>query len=127
MKEKMFNYIKKLIIGDLDDKSKYKQMMKRVDDLPKDYSFAFKQIQKYIYTVGGVSGDVTMFNNLNIFEDLLDLFEESATDERNIIDIIGNDVSKFCDEFISAYVNDSKTRAEKLNKEIMERFNKEEK
>ena len=123
----MFNYIKKLIIGDLDDKSKYKQMMKRVDDLPKDYSFAFKQIQKYIYTVGGVSGDVTMFNNLNIFEDLLDLFEESATDERNIIDIIGNDVSKFCDEFISAYVNDSKTRAEKLNKEIMERFNKEEK
>ena len=123
----MFNYIKKLIIGDLDDKSKYKQMMKRVDDLPKDYSFAFIQIQKYIYTVGGVSGDVTMFNNLNIFEDLLDLFEESATDERNIIDIIGNDVSKFCDEFISAYVNDSKTRAEKLNKEIMERFNKEEK
>ena len=121
----MFNYIKKLIIGDLDDKRKYKQMMKCVDDLPKDYSFTFKQIQKYIYTVGGVSGDVTMFNNLNIFQDLLDLFEESAADGRNIIDVIGNDVSKFCDEFISAYVNDSKTRAEKLNKEIMERFNKE--
>ena len=73
----MFNSIKKLIIGDLDDKHKYKQMMKRIDDLPKDYNFVFKQIQKYINTVGGVSGDITMFNNLNIFEDLLDLFEES--------------------------------------------------
>ena len=37
----MFKSIKKLIIGDLDDKRKYKQIMKRVDDLPKDYSFAF--------------------------------------------------------------------------------------
>ena len=123
----MFNFIKKLIIGDLDDKRKYKQMMKRVDDLPKDYSFAFKQIQKYINTVGGVSGDITMFNNLNIFEDLLDLFEESVADERNIRDVIGNDVSKFCNEFINAYVNDSKTLGEKLNKEIMDRFNKEDK
>ena len=123
----MFNSIKKLIIGDLDDKHKYKQMMKRIDDLPKDYNFVFKQIQKYINTVGGVSGDITMFNNLNIFEDLLDLFEESVADERNIRDIIGNDVSKFCDGFINAYVNDSKTLGEKLNKEIMERFNKEDK
>lgn len=123
----MFNFIKELIIGSLDDKRKYKQMMRRVENLPKDYSFAFKQIQKYIYTVGGVSGDVTMFNNLNIFEDLLDLFEESVADKRNIIDVIGNNVSKFCDEFISAYVNDSKTRAEKLNQEIRQRFYKEDK
>ena len=42
-------------------------------------------------------------------------------------DVIGNDVSKFCDEFINAYVSDSKTLGEKLNKEIMERFNKEDK
>ena len=45
----------------------------------------------------------------------------------NNYDVIGNDVSKFCDEFINAYVNDSKTLGEKLNKEIMERFNKEDK
>lgn len=121
----MLNSIKKLIIGDLDDKRKYKQMMKRVDALPNEYSITFKQIQKYIYTVGGISGDITIFNNLNIFEDLLDLFEESAADERNIIDVIGSDASKFCDEFINAYVNDSKTLGENLNKEIIERFKKE--
>lgn len=120
----MFNSIKKLILGDLDDKRKYKQMMKRVNDLPKDYNFTFKQIQKYIYTVGGVKCDVKMFNNFNIFEDLLNLFEESAADERNIRDVIGNDVSKFCDEFMSVYINDCETRRAKLNKEILQKFNK---
>lgn len=53
------NFIK-LIIGDLDEKRKYKQMMKRVNALPKDYSFAFKKIQKYMYTVGDPNGDMTI-------------------------------------------------------------------
>lgn len=123
----MFNSITKLIIGDLDDKRKYKQMMKRIEALPKDYNLAFKEIQKYINTVGGISGDATMSNNLKVFEDLLDLFEESVADERNIKEVIGNDVSKFCNEFMTIYINDLKTLGQKLNKEIMERFNKESK
>lgn len=123
----MFNSITKLIIGDLDDKRKYKQMMRRIEELPKDYSIAFKEIQKYINTVSGISGNATIFNNLKIFEDLLDLFEESVADERNIKEVIGNDVSKFCNEFMTIYINDSKTLGQKLNKEIMERFNKESK
>lgn len=123
----MFNSIIKLIIGDLDDKRKYKQMMKRIEALPKDYNLAFRKIQKYINTVGGISGDATMLNNLKVFEDLLDLFEESVADERNIKEVIGNDVSKFCNEFMNIYINNSKTLGQKLNKEIMERFNKESK
>ena len=114
----MLNSIKKLIIGDLDDKRKYKQMMKRVDALPNEYSITFKQIQKYIYTVGGISGDITIFNNLNIFEDLLDLFEESAADERNIIDVIGSDASKFCDELIRDTKKWTDKYRDKLNTNI---------
>lgn len=115
----------KLVIGDLDKKREYKQMMKRVNALPKDYSFAFKQIQKYMYTTGAPSGDVTVFTDMTMFMDLIDLFEVSAIDKRQVIDVIGSDVGKFCDEFMSAYTIDSKTLGEKLNKEIMERFNKE--
>lgn len=118
------NFIK-LIIGDLGDKREYKQMIKRVDKLPEDYRFSFKKIQKYMYTVGSSSGDITVFNNMTIFIDLLDLFEESVSNERQITDVIGSDVGKFSDEFISAYVTDSKTLGEKLNKEIMERFDME--
>lgn len=121
----MFKSITKLIIGDINDKREYKQMMKRVNALPKDYKFVFKKIQKYMYTVGGSSGDMTIFNDMSLFSDLIDLFESSAVEKRNIVDVVGNDVSKFCDEFMSAYITDSKTLGEKLNKEIMEKFNKE--
>ena len=36
------NFIK-LVIGDLNEKREYKKIMKRVNALPKDYSFAFKK------------------------------------------------------------------------------------
>ncbi|MEG1059803.1 MAG: DUF1048 domain-containing protein [Terrisporobacter sp.] len=121
----MFDDFIKLIVGDLGDKREYKQMMKRVNVLPKDYKFAFKKIQNYIYTVGAPTGDATIFTDMKIFTDLIDLFETSAADNRQVIDVIGSDVSKFCDEFISAYTVDSQTLGEKLNKEIMEKFNKE--
>lgn len=115
----------KLIIGDLDEKREYKQMMKRVEALPKDYSFAFKKIQKYMYTVGAPGGNMTIFTDMTMFTDLVDLFEVSAADGRQVIDVIGSDVDKFCDEFMSAYITNSETLREKLNKEIMEKFNNE--
>lgn len=118
------NFIK-LIIGDLDEKREYKQMMKRVDALPKDYSFAFKKIQKYMYSVGAPGGNMTIFTDITMFTDLVDLFEASATDGRQVIDVIGSNVDKFCDELMSAYITNSETLREKLNKEIMEKFNKE--
>ncbi|WP_243182621.1 DUF1048 domain-containing protein [Clostridium gasigenes] len=117
------NFIK-LIIGDLDEKREYKQMMKRGDELPKDYSFAFKKIQKYMYSVGAPSGNVTIFTDMTMFTDLVDLFEAIATDGRLVIDVVGSDVDKFCDEFMSAYITNSETLREKLNKEIREKFNK---
>ncbi|GAA0071041.1 DUF1048 domain-containing protein [Clostridium sardiniense] len=118
------NFIK-LIIGDLDEKGEYKQMMKRVDELPKDYRFAFKKIQKYMYTVGAPGGNMTIFTDITMFTDLLDLFEVSAAAGRKITDVIGSDVSKFSDEFMRAHILDTETLKEKLNKEIMEKFNKE--
>nr|WP_294489945.1 DUF1048 domain-containing protein [uncultured Anaerosporobacter sp.] len=118
------NFIK-LVIGDLDEKREYKQMMKRVDALPKEYRFALKEIQKYMYTVGAPDGDMTMFSDMTTFTDLVDLFEASAADGRKVIDVIGSDVDKFCDEFMRAHITDSETLREKLNKEIMEKFNKE--
>ncbi|MEG1254660.1 DUF1048 domain-containing protein [Clostridium sp.] len=123
----MFDSIIKLIIGDLDDKRAYKQMMKRVDALPKDYNFAFRKIQNYIYTVGSINVDMTIFENMTMFTDLIDLFESSATEGRQVIEVIGSDVDSFSDEFMSAYITNTETKREKLNKEIAEKFNKEEK
>lgn len=121
----MLNSITKLIIGDLDEKKAYKQMMKRVDNLPRDYKIAFKGIQKYINTIGAPGGDMSIFKDLTLFIDLIELFETSAAEKREVIDVIGSDIDKFTDEFMKAYVNGAETRQEKLNREIMEKFNKE--
>ncbi|MEK5237485.1 DUF1048 domain-containing protein [Paenibacillus sp. FSL L8-0470] len=122
----MLDSIIKLIIGDMEEKRAYKQMMKRVDALPKDYRFAFRKIQHYMFSVGPLGGgDMTIFTDLTMFKDLVDLFEASAAEGRQVLDVIGSDVGKFSDEFMRASVTNTETMREKLNKEIMEKFNKE--
>lgn len=123
----MLDSIIKLIIGDMEDKRAYKQMMKRVDALPKDYRYAFRKIQHYMFSVGPPGGDMTIFTDLTMFTDLVDLFESSAADGKQVLDVIGSDVGRFCDEFMHASVNTENTEKlrEKLNKEIMEKFKKE--
>lgn len=124
----MLDSIKKLIIGDMEEKRVYKrvynQFMKRVDALPKDYRFAFCKIKHYMLMNGvGPDGDLT------IFTDLLDLFETSAADGKQVLDVIGSDVGGFCYEFMRAsvtYTENTEKLREKLNKEVMEKFNKEE-
>jgi DNA-binding ferritin-like protein (Dps family) len=122
----MLDSIIKLIIGDLEEKRVYKQFMKRVNALPKDYRFAFRKIQHYMFCVGPPGGDMTIFTDLTMFTDLVDLFEASAAEGKQVLDVIGSDVGKFCDEFMRASVTNTETLREKLNKEVMEKFNKEE-
>lgn len=121
----MLDSIIKLIIGDLNDKREYKQMMKRADALPKDYCYAFHKIQNYMFSVGAPNGDTKIFTDLTMFKDLVDLFEASAADGKHLLDVIGSDVGKFSDEFMSAYTTNSETLKEKLNKEILKKLKKE--
>lgn len=122
----MLDGIIKLVIGDLEGKKEYRQMMKRVDALPQEYRIAFKKIQHYMYSIGAPNGDMTIFSSLRVFTDLIDLFEEGAAEGKKILEITGSDVSRFADEFMAAYSADtSKTIREKLNREIAEYFAKE--
>jgi len=60
-----------------------------------------------------------------IFTDLVDLFEASAAEGIQVLDVIGSDVGKFCDEFMYASVTNTETLREKLDKEVIEKFNKD--
>jgi DNA-binding ferritin-like protein (Dps family) len=114
----------KLIIGDPWDSRGYKQMMKRVKALPKDYQYVFRKIKHYL-TVHGLYP----YGELTIFTDLVDLFEASAAEDRQVLEVIGSDVGEFCNELIRTSVihaNITETLRGNLNKEIMEKFNKEE-
>ena len=115
----------KLVIGDLEEKKEYRQMMKRVNTLPQEYRFAFKKIQRYMYNIGGINGDMAVFVNFKVFMGLLELFETSVAEGKNVIDITGSDVGSFADEFMAAYSTDTETVHDKLNHEIAEYFNKE--
>lgn len=117
----------KLVIGDLEEKKEYRQMMKRVNTLPQDYRIAFKKVQSYMYNIGAINGDSAVFVNFNVFMGLLELFETSVAEGKNVIDITGSDVGRFADEFMAAYSTDTKTVRDKLNQEIAEYFKKEDK
>ena len=121
----MFDSILKLVIGDLKDKQAYKQMMKRVKALPRDYRYTFRKIQHYMYCVGSPDGNMTIFLDLTMFTNLINLFEASAAEGKSVIDVIGSDISKFSDEFMRASITDTDTLKNEINKEIMEKFKKE--
>ncbi|WP_142826406.1 DUF1048 domain-containing protein [Planococcus soli] len=119
----MLDSIIKLLIGDLEDKRAYKKLMKRVDSLPKGYRFAFHKIQHYMFSVGPPDGDMTIFTDLAMFTDLADFFETSASEGRNVLEVIGNDVGKFSDEFMRASNSGAESSRNRMNKEILEKFN----
>ena len=123
----MLDAIKKfmrLIIGDPWDNRGYKQMMRRVKALPKDYQYVFRKIKHYM-TVYGVGPD----GDLTIFTDLVDLFEASSAEGKQVLEVIGSNVGEFCNELIrtsAIHANITEKLWGNINKEIMEKFIKEE-
>lgn len=109
-----------LVVGNLEEKRTYRQMMRRVGKLPEDYRYTFKNIQKYMYNFGEAGCDMTMLL------DLTELFEVSASEGKDVLDVVGSDVAGFCDELVSAAVPDVQTARQKLNQEILNYFEKEE-
>lgn len=115
----MSKTILELVVGNLEEKKTYRQFMKRVNALPDEYRYTFKKIQQYMYTLGSESC------NMSIFKDLVDLFEASASENKPVLQVIGNDVASFCDELILASTTNTQCLREKLNQEILNYFDGE--
>lgn len=98
----------------LKEKREYKEQIKRLESLPEEYRYTFDKIQNYMWSFA--TGDA--MDILHIQYELLDLFEESAADGRNVLDVTGKDVAGFADELLkNATTYTDKTR-EKLNQDI---------
>lgn len=82
----MNDFLKK-IVG---DKKEWRTMEARAKALPKDYQVVYNEIKPYMWKRGQGSVD--------IFKDLLDLFEEGVANGRSALEITGDDVATFCDE-----------------------------
>jgi len=110
----MMNLIKKMI----GDKKEYKEQMARVEALPEDYRFVFKKINEYIWSFTGGDGS----DMLKTQQELIELFETSAADGKHVLEVTGEDVADFCDEFIRDTKKWTDNYREKLNRNMLNKF-----
>ncbi len=97
------------------DKREYKEFLKRIKALPDDYRFVFDKIQKYMWSLAGGDG----YDIISLQQNLLELFEASASDGKKVIDVTGKDVAEFCDELLQNARTYTGNMREKLNKDIL--------
>lgn len=110
----MIKFIQKMI----GDKNEYKDQMARVEELPKDYRFVFEKIHGYIWSFAGGDGS----DMLKAQNELIELFETSAADGRHVLEVTGEDVAGFCDEFIRDAKKWTDNYSEKLNRKMLNKL-----
>ena len=88
-----------VVTGPLEDKRRWRQYKARVRNLPENYRTAAEALERYLMRFG--PGDGT--DATSMFEDLADLFEQSAADGTPIRDIFGEDPVEFVEAFVQNY------------------------
>ncbi|MEG2789939.1 MAG: DUF1048 domain-containing protein [Romboutsia sp.] len=112
----MMNLIKKMI----EDKKEYKEQMARVEALPEDYKFVFEKIHGYMWSFAGGDGH----EMLNTQYELIALFEDSAANGKHVLDVTGEDVAGFCDEFMKDTKKWTDYYSNKLNRNMKKKLGK---
>ncbi|PXX70941.1 DNA-binding ferritin-like protein (Dps family) [Nocardia tenerifensis] len=88
------------VIGDLGEKQRWRQYKSRTKQLPDSYRTAVEAFERYLMHLGPGGGSA-------IFEDLIDLFEQSAADSTPIRAVVGADPVEFIETFARNYQEDS--------------------
>lgn len=97
-----------------ESKRQYKNQMKRVEAMPKDYRFVFKEIQNYMWqSVSGAGYDM-----MELQYELIDLFEEGIAGKKPVLEITGEDVAGFADELLKSTRTCEEDRKIKINSRI---------
>ena len=110
----MIELLKKLI----GDKKGYREMMARVNALPKDYKFVFEKIQHYMWKFATGDG----YDMLKIHYDLIEMFETGAAEGRHVLEITGEDIADFCDELLKNTTTYTEKWRDSLNNEILSKL-----
>jgi DNA-binding ferritin-like protein (Dps family) len=76
----------------IEGKKQWRAHIARVKALPPDYQIVYKQIQKYLFKVGGGT----------LLSGIVDFFQEGAADGKGVLELTGNDVAAFCDDLVES-------------------------
>jgi len=74
----------------IEGKKQWRAHLARVKALPPDYQIVYKEIQRYLFKVGGGT----------LLSGIADFFEEGAAAGQGVLELIGNDVAAFCDDLV---------------------------
>lgn len=81
----------------LGEKREYRVYKERVNQLPEEYKKAMKAIESYMWNFAKGAGMLELLKNI------LEMFENSASDGLNVRDIVGNDIAAFADSFLAEF------------------------
>lgn len=87
-----------MVIG---EKAQWRRYKARAKELPAPYREAIGALERYLMFFGTGGGGT------DIFEDLIDLFEQSAASGTPIRDIVGEDPVEFIELFVRNYASGS--------------------
>ncbi len=94
------------VIGDIGEKRRWWQYRARVKALPEPYRAAIEAFQRYLMYFGAGGG-------VSMFDDLADLFEQSAADGLGIRQVVGAEPVEFIEAFGRNYQDESWIRRER--------------
>ncbi|MET8051564.1 DUF1048 domain-containing protein [Streptosporangium sp. NPDC005286] len=97
-KRRYLQYLE-VVTGPLEDKRRWRQYKARIRVLPENYRTAVEALERYLMHFGPGDGA----DAASMFEDLADLFEQSAADGTPIREIFGEDPVEFVEAFVQNY------------------------
>ncbi|WIY07442.1 DUF1048 domain-containing protein [Amycolatopsis mongoliensis] len=89
--------VSKIVETLIGPKKQWRQYKARVKQLPESYRTAIEALERYLMYFGGAGDGVA------IFQDLIDLFEQSAANGTPIREIVGEDPVEFIELFARNY------------------------
>jgi DNA-binding ferritin-like protein (Dps family) len=90
----------KFISKVIGEKRQWRQHKERTRELPASYRTAVEALERYLM-YAGPGGDGA--RAASMFEDLLDLFEQSAANRTQIREVVGEDPVEFLEAFVRNY------------------------
>ena len=99
----------------LTGKREWRELESRAKKLPLVYYKAYKNMQRYMWTMAVVS---KWSDSKFAFERILDLLEEAVSEGKSVTDVTGPDVAAFCDGLSSRDETWRDKQRSKLNKKF---------
>lgn len=94
----------------IQEKREFRAYQKRVNELPEEYRKAMKAIESYMWNYAKGSGMLELLRNI------LEMFENSASDGLSVRDVVGNDIAEFADSLLAEYPEE--TWMDKMRKKL---------